>query len=62
LTSRKTERSPAADDLSFADGDLDAARRAMACHRTQYSEEVVAREFALGIEGLERFVQREAVK
>jgi LmbE family N-acetylglucosaminyl deacetylase len=29
--------------VSFADGDLDAARRAMACHRTQYSEEVVAR-------------------
>ena len=29
--------------VPFTPDDLDAARRAMACHRTQYSEEIVQR-------------------
>jgi hypothetical protein len=31
--------------VSFTPADLDAARRSMACHRTQFSEEAIERAF-----------------
>lgn len=33
--------------VAFSEADVDAARRAMSCHRTQFSDEVVERVFAL---------------